>query len=205
MTEPPNPYWDAVREHAREGTRPWDDGLTVGQLFGVDRELRDIPDRSRFVSEYSWSITDPDTVAFVAAHSGGSIVDPMAGTGYWGSLLEQLGVDVACYDLNPGDSPWHRSAPLHMLVQKMDGAEAVRKHPDRTLLLSWPPYKEATGVRILAAYSGNRVIFIGEEGGGCTGDANLHAYLEKRWTRVARHRPVQWFGMHDQVIVYERN
>ncbi|BCZ25284.1 hypothetical protein MTY59_51390 [Mycobacterium senriense] len=32
----------------------------------------------------------------------GGLLDPIAGTGYWAYLLTQLGVDVVCYDLNPG-------------------------------------------------------------------------------------------------------
>jgi hypothetical protein len=67
-------------------------------------------------------------VAFVAKHARGGLVDPIAGTGYWAYLLAQVGVDVVCYDLNPGTAlvtnTWH-GADLYAGVDVKDGAAAV--------------------------------------------------------------------------------
>lgn len=204
-----NPYWEAVREHIKPSFFALDEhspGQVARPYLGPDYDAdpTTLPDRQRLVSQYSWSITDPDSLAFVAKYSDGRLVDPIAGTGYWGSLLGQLGVDVVCYDIAPGDNLWHKSAPLHMLVQVMDGAAAVAQHADRTLLLAWPPYSEPVGDKILTAYPGQRVIFMGEDEGGCTGDENMFALLAKGWVPVARHTPVQWFGLHDEITVYDR-
>lgn len=157
------------------------------------------------MKRYSWTITDPATVAFVAEHSRGRMVDPMAGTGWWGWLLAQVGVDVVSYDLEPGGNHWHEGQPLHADVRALDGVEAVVLHSDRTLFLAWPPYDKPTGVDILRAYRGDRAVVIGEGEGGCTGDDALFAELRRRWTEVASHTPVQWFGLHDVVTVYDRS
>jgi hypothetical protein len=206
-----NPYWDAVKDRVDMSGSLWRtpsvDGLGMYRdgrgNFDVERWSREALHRSDFTKRFSWTITDPDTVAFVAEHSGGRLVDPMAGTGYWGWVLAQHGIDVAAYDLEPGTSTYHEGVPLYCTVEKLDGAEAVKLHADRTLFLSWPPMDDA-GTRILRAYQGGRVIFIGESEGGCTGDEELFEVLGKEWTEVASRVPVQWDGLHDVVTVYER-
>lgn len=195
-----NPYWDAVEEFAKPGDWPYDGGMMVGNLLGLDRDLWH--KRHEYASKWAWTITDPDSVLFVASYAG-RIVDPMAGTGYWGYLLAQTCVDIVSYDLGPGTNHWHGGETLHSLVEEMDGPEAAHLHPDRALLLAWPPMDDA-GARTLARYRGDRVIYIGESRGGCTGDEDLHDALRRDWNEVAYHRPVQWWGVHDDITVYDR-
>lgn len=207
-----NPYWDAVKDHVDPTGSLWGtpqvrglaDYHTESGGLDVERWMREAPQRADYVKRYSWTITDPATAAFVAAHSRGRLVDPLAGTGWWGSLLAQHGVDVVSYDLEPGGNVWHQDQPLHATVVGMDAVEAVVLHPDRTLLLSWPPHGEPVGVDVVRAYRGNRVVYIGEGDGGCCGDDAMFAELEANWVEVAEHLPVQWSGIHDQVRVFER-
>jgi hypothetical protein len=56
----------------------------------------------------------------------------------------------------------------------------------------------------LLAYNGNRVIYIGEDRGRATGDDQMHGLLDTNWTEVDSREPVQWWGQHDRVTVYER-
>lgn len=72
-----NPYWDAVKDHVTDN--PIWGGREVGDLAHVEvfRLRHELTDR------YAWSITAPETVAFVAEYSQGRIVDPIAGSGYW--------------------------------------------------------------------------------------------------------------------------
>lgn len=206
-----NPYWDAVKDRVDMTGSLWRtpsvDGLGMYRDasggFDVERWGREALHRREFVKRYSWTITDPVTLAFVVEHSRGRVVDPMAGTGYWGWVLAQLGVDVAAYDILPGTNSYHEGEPLHCTVEPLEGVEAVRLHADRTLFLSWPPMDPA-GAEILRAYEGDRVIFIGEGEGGCTGDDDLFEQLGKDWNEVGEHVPVQWDGLHDVVWVYDR-
>lgn len=204
-----NPYWDAVKDHINPTGSLWRTP-EVDWSAGVRRH--------DLVSRYSWTITDPVTVAFIAEHSGGRLVDPMAGTGYWGWVLAQLGVDVLNYDLKPPgpdheDNHWHRNQAAHSSVAQLSVVDSVALHPNRTLMLSWPPYG-FEGATVLDAYRGDRVIYVGETMGGCCGDdAMFEAFgdtysdepiVGAAWTKVAEHVPVQWLGMHDVVNVYER-
>jgi hypothetical protein len=80
----------------------------------------------------------------------------------------------------------------------------VALHPERTLFLSWPPHGQDVGARILLAYKGNRLIYIGDGRGGGTGDDQMHQILETQWTELDSRQPVLWWGQRDRVTVYER-
>jgi hypothetical protein len=202
-----NPFWDAVKDCVEADS--FRGNPVVGE-FRLDRSVAEsmarFPNRQLLVRKYCWTIPDPDTVAFVAEHVQYGLVDTIAGTGYWAYLLAQLGVDVVCYDLNPGaalvTNGWHGD-DLYARVCAKDCAEAAALHPERTLFLSWPPYAQDAGARILMAYKGNRVIYIGEDEGH-TGDDEMRRLLERDWTEVDSRQPVQFWGVHDRVIVYER-
>jgi hypothetical protein len=56
----------------------------------------------------------------------------------------------------------------------------------------------------LTAYQARRVIYIGDGRGGATGDDRMHRILETQWAEVASRQPVQWWGQHDRMMVYER-
>jgi len=204
-----NPYWEAIKDLVEPDSLR---GNPVVGEFRLDRSVEEsmarFPNRQLLIRKYSWTIPDPDTVAFVAQHAHGGLVDPLAGTGYWAYLLAQVEVDTVCYDINPGAelhvNGWH-GEDLHMTVAAKDCVEAAALHPDRTLFLSWPPFGQDVGARVLAAYRGGRVIYIGQGRGGGTGDDEMHAILDRDWTEVDSHRPVQWWGVNDRVRVYQRS
>lgn len=203
-----NPYWDALKDCVEADS--FRGNPVVGE-YRLDRSVADsmahAPNRQLMVRKYCWTIPDPDTVAFVTEQARGGLVDPIAGTGYWAYLLGQAGISVVCYDLNPGaalhTNGWHGD-DLYVGVCAKDCAEAVALHPDRTLFLSWPPHGQDVGARILLAYKGNRVIYVGEGRGGGTGDDEMHEILDQDWTEAASRLPVQWWGQRDRVTVYER-
>ncbi|OBJ27708.1 hypothetical protein A5621_26155 [Mycobacterium colombiense] len=76
-------------------------------------------------------------------------------------------------------------------------------YPDRTLFPSWPPHDQDVGARILLAYNGNRLIYVGDGRGGGTGD-QMHQILETQWAEVDSRQPVLWWGQRDRVTAYER-
>ncbi len=204
-----NEFWKLVEPHAKP--EPIFGGLTVDLLAGWRDEAGNLSynqpnkvDRFELASRYSWTITDPATVDFIVEHAAPRVIDPLAGSGWWAKLLTERGLDVLASDLEPGASKWH-SHGVVTPVLTLDAREAVAAHGrDRTLLLSWPPYVDDLGANVVAAYGGNRIIYIGEGEGGCCGDDAMFAAFDTCWVEVAGIRPVQWFGMHDYVTVYER-
>lgn len=200
-----NPYWDEVKDQVGPSDIPWDRGLSIGGIGDWS------PMRRRFdlTSNYAWTVTDPATVAFVAKHIGRHAFDPLAGTGYWAHILGQLGIEVLCSDRKPpapgSGNRYHQGDSTWVPVRQSDGImAALRWGLGRTLLLSWPPYDQIIGEQVLAEYPGDRVVYIGEGMGGCCGNDGMFELLDREWTEIASHRPVQWYGLHDWVTVYER-
>jgi hypothetical protein len=202
QNDPPgvdNPYWSNVR-----GLPGYADG-------GEDVTWHPIGARRSMVTHYAFTITDPVSVAFVAAnavYTGFNVVEVGAGTGYWAWQLAQRGVNVLAYDANPPGSGrgfgWRQaSTTIHHPVVEGD-ARAVAAHPDRTLLLSWPPRERTMGYDALTAYTGDRLIYIGLPAGGhCADDQFFHALLSD-WRLVAAHEPVTWDDVYDEITVWER-
>lgn len=202
-----NAYWEAVREYVKVDR--FYGGPCVDTYGAIERNFEIRVDRFELCSEFSWTVTDPITVDFVRRHAGQSVNDPLAGSGWWAWLLEQAGIDVIASDINPPDgtpaNKWHRGG-THVDIARMDAAEAVKLGgAPWTLLLSWPPYESEVGEHMLAAYTGRRVIYIGEGEDGCCGNDAMFTVLERDWHEIATHRPVQFYGLHDYVTVYERN
>jgi hypothetical protein len=196
-----NDYWEAVRAHVEHDA--WGGGPTVDEYGGLAKRqgrggFEHRCDRRELTSQFSWTVTDPATVAFVLEHCGPAVVDP----------LGLAGVDVAASDLDPPNGAdannWHRGS-AHLEVLRMDAVDAIGlSDPARMLLLSWPPYDSPVGHDVIAAYRGDRIVYIGEGSYGCCGDENMWRLIEAEWVEVVDHRPVQFYGMHDWVTVYER-
>jgi hypothetical protein len=195
-----NDMWELVRSRAGYTRVLWRAaGLRVE--FVVDRDPHDVAAR------FSWTITSPGTVRFVRDHCGPRVVDPLAGTGWWAFLLGRIGVDVVASDVAPSDQRDESSYrhPTWVPVVQANGAERTTAYGrDRTLLLGWPPIDSQVGRDVLAAYTGNRVIYMGESRGGCCGTSDLFEVLDERWKQVADHLPVRWHGYTDLVRVFER-
>jgi hypothetical protein len=210
-----NPYLDAVTPYLM------DDRLygRVVDTYGMrDRQpinVEDMLDRHKLCGQYSWSI--PDEPALQAIAEYGPILEMGAGTGYWAWLLRQMNVDVVAYDLHPprpgGRNHWHPHHPTWTEV-KRGGVPTIGKHQDRTLMLSWPPYASNFALRCLTTYTGPYLVYIGEGRHGCCGDDRFHALLEDdyhddadapyAWRRVRTVPLLQWYGMHDELVIYER-
>src|SRR5262245_7904313 len=83
---------------------------------------------------FSWAIPTDAALELLAKHA--PLVECGAGTGYWLALLRARGVDAIGYDRGVR-RPW-------TAIQRSDSVKAARRHPERTLLLCWPPYDDDT-------------------------------------------------------------
>lgn len=214
-----NPMWDELKKYVRFSDSFWAAGMEV-ESFITPRPFDEMTPkqlatregfvlRGDMVSKYSWTITDPWSVEFVAKHCGDRVIDPLAGTGYWAHLLIQLGKKVFASDRYPpkidtDENRYHQFAKQFVDVAKADAVEVARNFGDETtLLLAWPPYDDPLGINVVNAYRGKRVVFIGELG-DCCGDEALHDELTQNWHEVDYHRPVQFSGLHDLITVFDR-
>lgn len=164
--------------------------------------------RRELAGHFAWSV--PDETALARLAGLGPLVESGAGTGYWSALLAARGGDVVSYDLAPpggaARNPHHPGHRTWTRVAAADSAIAVRLHPQRTLLLCWPPMDhDAAGYGALRAYRGDVLAYIGDGPGGAAGTPRLHRELELNWTATDETALPGWPGIHDRLTVYRRN
>jgi hypothetical protein len=159
------------------------------------------------IRKHSWGI--PTGPGLQLIKEQGKIIEVCAGTGYWAWMLFQLDVDVIAYDISPGPTlrnSYHRFRLGWFPVRKGDSAQAAIRHADRALMFCWPT-NNAASARALAAYQGERVIYIGANDVGSntfTGDKTFHRLLKEGWRLIRAERLPCWGELKDSVRVYER-
>lgn len=188
--------------------------------------------RSATIAKYGFAIPTEEALEQIGRVSPAGVVEVGAGTGYWAYLLSRRNVDVEAFDIEPapsaangwfaGTSPWHR-------VQRGDHS-IVRRFPQRTLLIVWPTKNEVWASAAVEEYhdaGGDCVVFVGEVGGGRTGDDVFHARLGELgpchqctygvptspctcdivelWSRQTTVVLPHWPGFDDNLYVYARS
>lgn len=172
-------------------------------------------ERDRLVKKYAWAIPTNEALDAIARHAPQGIIEIGAGTGYWASLLRERGVDVLAFDMAPLAPAGHAAPYLNRYhgdalpwTQVELGTEHILMgdlHHERALFLCWPPYADDMAANALRFYRGDTLIYIGESGGGCTGDDAFHGMLEQAWEEVACVGLPQFPGIHDDLTIYRRN
>jgi hypothetical protein len=211
-----NPYLDLVellRAPMPEPEDAFDAVVSANQPTVWDlphglAQVLDLAERRReLVQLFAWAIPTEDALDALARH--GPLVECGAGMGYWAALLRARGVDVVATDVAPpgaaanefhrhGRKPWTE-------VERTTGVEAARRHPDRALVLCWPPYDDdAASYDTLRAYRGDVAIHVGEQG-GTSGSVRFHRELALNWTLVEQVELPHWPRLEDRVHVYRRN
>lgn len=201
---PDNPYLRAFREALKEPDAhdDWDLQWSLAHRF-------------------SWAVPTPTTLTKIKEFSPHGVVEIGAGTGYWASLLQQMGVDVVAYDANPvelGANRFHSNERAQVPVTsftrvRKGGARAAVGHPERALMLCWPPHdmnrdrsrsQRFMSNRALASFAGNRLIYIGQPSGGITGSAQFHQMLAADWICRSKTRTPNFRGKCTSLYLFER-
>lgn len=183
--------------------------------------FEDWQDRKAAVRLYAWAVPSEEAIRAIIAC--GPVVEIGAGSGYWASLIAQLGGDVIAFDqYEPKANKDYPFEQGWFPVQK-GGPEKAAEHPHRALFLCWPPYESSFALDCLKAYQGDTVIFVGEGPGGCCaddaffsamgdavwswnedGEAGERPAVSNEWERVSEVDLPQWSGIHDHMTIYRR-
>jgi hypothetical protein len=207
-----NPLWEIVRhmpaEEAWPGANPEPDGHWANLVGpGMTRAYDAGLDRSSLCARYAWSIPTPGDMTWLAqVLDGRGVVEIGAGSGYWAWQMTQSGIDVVAYDPH-APSPKNRYVK-HRLYHPVGDRDhtAVEQHPDRALLLCWPPYEEPVAAQALKAYRGDMLIYIGEGHGGCTADDDFFELLDEGWNEIGESPfHVTFRCIHCSMTAYRRN
>lgn len=171
-------------------------GIKYGMLLSIARQ--------RYVYKYAWAIPCKRALEVIAQYS--PIVEVGAGSGYWASLLAQIGTDVVAYDISSTKqykgsyNHFHK----HYFAVKKGSESAIKDHADRALFLCWPPYNDKMAFNTLKQYRGETVLYVGEGKGGCTASDSFFNLLTKNFSEEESVEIPVWFGIHDRLFVFKR-
>lgn len=166
----------------------------------ADRMLARRRARDTLTKTYAWAVPNDTAIALCVKYS--PLVEMGAGTGYWAFLIQQAGGDIIAYDKNPYKNC--QAAGKWTEIKKGTPGRLRRAHRDRTLLLCWPPYDEEMATRSVRLHQSQRVIYVGEGSGVCTGSESFHRLLERDFVEIATVTIPQWDYIHDYLVIYER-
>jgi hypothetical protein len=144
--------------------------------------------------QFAWAVPTDEAIAVIGKYGSG-VVEVAAGSGYWAWLMRQAGIDVAAFDLDPPSFTWSE-------VARRD-ERAVSDHPEKTLLLCWPPWATGVAAQALAAYKGEHVVYIGEWM-GCNAEPNFFASLAWFFECIDSAAIPQWYMRDDRLWVFRR-
>jgi hypothetical protein len=165
--------------------------------------------RHRLVAKYAWAVPNEEALETIAKY--GPIVEIGAGNGYWAFLLRSMGVEVKAFDLqtNLNTNKYFkpnrdRDEPRHWTKVEQGGSEKAQEYSDHALFLCWPPYNDDMAINTLKAYSGDTLIYVGEDSYGCTANKAFFEYLAKGWERIELVSIPTWSLAGDFLTVYRR-
>ena len=161
----------------------------------------DIATQDAYWRTFGYAILNAATVEFLKKYS--PIVEAGAGTGYWAWELQKAGLDVVPTD--PSPEIRFPDATLWTNVLPLTGPQAAAARPGRNLLLCWPDREGEWPQRTLETFTGNRLIYVGEERNGCTGTPEMFNILDDTFTLERTHAIPRFRGNNDHLFIYIRN
>jgi hypothetical protein len=122
--------------------------------------------RYEVTAKYSFAILTQATIDHLRPYQ--PFLEVGAGLGYWAYEFKKNGLDIVATDPEPACKDFFPAgAKCWTEIIKMTAIEAIRTYPDRTLLICWPGYTEHWACKLLRAFKGNTVIYVGEGQSGC--------------------------------------
>jgi hypothetical protein len=194
MTEYEEYYYNSIRDFKPNSFPEIRD---VNQY--MEKRIYVTSKKDEAITKFGFAVLTEEVINAIRPYN--PILEVGAGTGYWAYEMQKRGVD--CIATDPGDGHWFVGSKRWTEIEGIDGVNAVKKYPDRSLLLCWP-YMESWPAETLRIYKGNTVIYVGEGYEGCTADDAFHEILEKEWNLKEEIDIPQWDGIHDHVFIYQR-
>jgi hypothetical protein len=206
LTESSNPYWDIVAPFVFEQGR-----RRVVNGGRPDGSVRLAYAQTLLQAMYAYGIPSPETLEWAADFCGDrQVLELGAGRGYWAAQLTRSGLRVEAYDSEPPGKVTNVSFPgaagqvdaWHPVGDLTEFAGNARNRSDDVLFLCWPPgWGDTMASDALVEFKrldGNRLVYIGEERGGKTGDDAFFDALAAEWELVTQDaRYVAWWNLKD--------
>jgi hypothetical protein len=163
--------------------------------------------RDFFTTEYGWSVPSKEAIEEIKKFVGGDkVVEVGSGHGLWAKLMQDAGIEINATDYFGGRGAYLVKKEPFTNVEDLTHDRAISKYGDyNVLMMSWPPLGSPMANETLNRFNGNKLIFIGEDQGGCTADDDFYSNLCENWKSVGSINIPQWYSVHDVLSFWKRN
>ena len=175
------------------------DYLKALDHFSMDIKL--YKDKDNFRTKVSWHVPTVSLISLLV--KSGPIVSVGCGNAFTESQAISQGADIICTDLTPPPNLWCPET-AYTNVEQISAEDAVEKYNDRTVFMAWPPYNTSMAYDVVQKMkSGQKLIYIGEGDGGCTGDDNFFNSLYDDFESLDHDINIKrWVGIYDYVKIF---
>jgi hypothetical protein len=161
-----------------------------------------------YTDKYGWPVLDSRACEEIVSHTVGDVLSIATGLGAYETgmrpILARNERRIMCTDIAEQQKAF-------MPVEKLSSIDAVRKYGStrQTCFLSWPEYQSSHTVNALKARHEPfpYLVYIGEGRDGCTGNDDLHDYLDAKYSLLKDIYIPTWGGCmatHDWVQIFKR-
>lgn len=156
--------------------------------------------RDAFINNFGWSLPTKNIIDTIISFCQKSIVlEVGAGLGLISKLIIESGIQLITTD---SYEEYKDDTVRFMDIIKMDCVNAIDHYPQaQCLMLVWP--KADVADNSIKKFKGNKIIYIGEDAGGCCAGQTFFDELEKRWTCKVLDMTT-WPGMHDKLYLFTK-
>lgn len=167
--------------------------------------------REIFTGNFSWAIPTRGAIDEIVKFVGTEkVLEIGAGRGLWAKLLKSQGVDITATDVGDKGKYYKFTDEEYRNytdVEIMDAERAVKKYKPDILMLVWPPMTPMSGTALetFLRSGGKKVVFVGEDESGCTGDEKFFEILNKHYEQTVPEANIKrWDGLWDCLFLYEK-
>ena len=166
-----------------------------------EREMRD-----EHIEAYGFAVMTQDAMEWLRKTIGDDpIVEIGAGNGWLAREMNHHGFTVHPTDpLAPHESHYGLGPRMLTPVERLDGLQAIKKYPDCNMLWSWPEMRDYVE-SVMRAFTGKYLVYIGEDGNGCTGPhRDMVVTMGGHYRETGQYDLPNFPGIHDRMHVLER-
>ena len=165
--------------------------------------------RDFFIGDFSYSVPTQKAIECMAKFiDKDTCLEVGAGLALWAYLLQkEHNIKMIVTD----DNSTHyeektRTQNKYCDIINLNAENAVKKYREaNVLMMIWPPYDNDLGVSALKEFRGNKLIYVGESKGGCTGTDEFFNLLKREWKEIKpEHNIDNWPDINDKLFFYER-
>lgn len=169
--------------------------------YSLTKVLADARAREIYTSVYGYAVITKELISDIKAQVGDAhVLELGSGSGWLAKFLEEAGVDIMTVDTDDwGFEIQHRKTDLVSSYRQLD----ISAYD--TFILAWPNYGSSAASELVSTMkTGDKLLYCGEDGGGCTGDEQLEDDLCGKWVvdTDAFSSSIRFTGIHDYWRTY---